>query len=353
MADRNKILYPEWAVIGAGPAGIAAVGQLIDNGVAGTDIVWIDPKFKVGDFGEFWSEVSSNTRVKLFTDFLLKCNSFNYKNRPNPFKIDDLPADETCKLKFMVEPLEYVTAQLQSQVKHINQYVAKINLSERLWHMTMNDESILSAKNVILATGATPRSMTPTNGVEIIDIYDALDSAKLAKKVNNNDRVAVFGSSHSAVILLRELLDLGIKEVVNFYQEPLRFAVPLDGFILFDDTGLKGNTAVWARKNLNGTLPKRLKRVISNDESVDQILPNCSKVIYAVGFNQRAPIISEYPNHKYNPYNGIIAPGLFGAGIGFPESKTDQYGNTELRVGLWKFINYLDKVIPLWLKYGT
>ena len=32
-----------WAVIGAGPAGIAAVGKLLDHGVADKDIVWIDP----------------------------------------------------------------------------------------------------------------------------------------------------------------------------------------------------------------------------------------------------------------------------------------------------------------------
>lgn len=349
----NKKIIQEWAVVGAGPAGIAAVGQLIDNGVPGKQILWIDPKFKNGDFGEYWSEVSSNTTVKLFNDFLVKCKSFNYKKRPKPFKLDNLPANETCKLKFMLEPLEYVTKELQSQVKHVKQYVAKISLSDRLWHMKMTDDSILSAKNVILATGATPRSLPPTNGVEVIDIYDALDTAKLAKKVNKNDCVAVFGASHSAVILLRELLDLGVKQVVNFYREPLRFAVELDDWILFDDTGLKGTTAIWARDNLNGKMPKRLKRVISNDENVDQILPTCTKVIYAVGFNQRAPIISEYPNHKYNPYNGIIAPGLFGIGIGFPESKTDQYGNTELRVGLWKFISYLDKAVPLWLKYGA
>ena len=39
-----------WAVIGAGPAGIAAVGQLIDKGVSGEQILWIDPKFKVAPY---------------------------------------------------------------------------------------------------------------------------------------------------------------------------------------------------------------------------------------------------------------------------------------------------------------
>lgn len=349
MSNRSS----EWAVIGAGPAGIAAVGQLIDNGVDAKDILWIDPKFKVGDFGQYWTSVSSNTVVQLFHNFLSHCKSFEYDKRQKQFALDDLPPEETCKLSYMVEPLAFVTKQIQKQVNCVENSVEKLHLYDRKWHMTMVDQEIYSSKNVILATGAVPRSMPETEGVKTIHIYDALDTAKLAKKVDTNDRVAVFGASHSAVILLRELLDLGVREVINFYREPLRFAVPLDDWILFDDTGLKGTTAVWARENLNGKLPERLRRVISNDENVTQTLPLCTKAIYAVGFTPRSPIIEDYPNYKYCPYNGIIAPGLFGVGIGFPESKTDRYCNTELRVGLWKFISYLDRSVPLWLRYGV
>ena len=61
-----------WAVVGAGPAGIAAVGQLIDHGVKGEDIAWIDPEFNVGLLGRKWRSVSSNTRVSLFIKFLEK-----------------------------------------------------------------------------------------------------------------------------------------------------------------------------------------------------------------------------------------------------------------------------------------
>ena len=41
-----------WTVIGAGPAGIAAVGKLLDHGIAGEDIAWIDPAFAAGDIGD-------------------------------------------------------------------------------------------------------------------------------------------------------------------------------------------------------------------------------------------------------------------------------------------------------------
>jgi cation diffusion facilitator CzcD-associated flavoprotein CzcO len=60
-----------FAVIGAGPAGIATVGQLLDAGIPSDEIAWIDSHFAVGDFGMLWRNVPSNTRVSLFMRFLL------------------------------------------------------------------------------------------------------------------------------------------------------------------------------------------------------------------------------------------------------------------------------------------
>ena len=68
----------EWTVIGAGPAGMAAVGRLIDAGVNSKRIAWIDPHFTVGDFGTKWRGVSSNTRAGLFVKFLHECKAFRY-----------------------------------------------------------------------------------------------------------------------------------------------------------------------------------------------------------------------------------------------------------------------------------
>ncbi len=53
----------EWMIIGAGPAGIAAVGKLIDQGIPPEKIGWMDSHFRVGDLGEKWNRVSSNTKI--------------------------------------------------------------------------------------------------------------------------------------------------------------------------------------------------------------------------------------------------------------------------------------------------
>ncbi|AFJ42920.1 hypothetical protein [Francisella orientalis] len=35
----------KWAVVGAGPAGMTTIGQLLDSGINTKNMLWIDPKF--------------------------------------------------------------------------------------------------------------------------------------------------------------------------------------------------------------------------------------------------------------------------------------------------------------------
>ena len=70
-------------------------------------------------------------------------------------------------------------------------------------------------------------------------------SAVLAGLVTADDTIAVVGSSHSAVLVLMNLLNMepGPK-VVNLYRSPLQYARfvdggPPDGYIVRDNTGLK------------------------------------------------------------------------------------------------------------------
>jgi hypothetical protein len=123
-------------------------------------------------------------------------------------------------------------------------------------------------------------------------------------------------------------------------------------WILFDNTGLKGHAAEWAHQHIDGNLPTNLARYFSDEANIARYLPECDKVIYATGFTQRNNIaISHYAHTDYNPHVGIIGPGLFGLGIGYPQEKPDPFGSTEMQVGLWKFMTYLNKVMPVWFKY--
>lgn len=346
-------MFYTWTIIGAGPSGIAAIGKLIDQGIAPKDIAWIDSCFSVGDFGTIWREVPSNTTVKLFLHFLRAAKSFNYKNCPIDFEINHANPLETCYLELMAKPLQWVTDHLKEKVNSMKGIAENLSLQNRIWHITLKGNELIHSKNVILAIGAEPKNLA-FNTPAMIPLQHALNMQKLSSHVNSNETIAVFGSSHSAVLALRNLVEHRVKKIINFYLEPLRYAVYLDNWILFDDTGLKGTTADWAREHIDGTLPANLERHYSNRENIEHILPQCDKVIYAVGFERRAlPIIQDSGHLDYVNECGIIAPGLFGIGIAFPQAKTNPIGLLEYRVGLWKFMEYLNEILPIWLKYST
>ncbi|MGQ3888050.1 FAD/NAD(P)-binding protein [Legionella sp. CNM-1927-20] len=344
------IQYFKWAVIGAGPAGIAAVGKLIDAGVQPEDILWVDPYFKVGDLGRLWSNVSSNTTVDKFNRFLYASSAFNYHVIAEQFNLANLLRDKTCVLREIVDPLQWVTKQLCNKVVSKVDTIKCMIIDNKKWILSTDSNKFI-ASQVILATGSVPSTLNYSN-VTNLPLEIAVDKQKLKKVIDLNFTYGVFGSSHSAIMIIRNLVELGAKQVINFYRSPCRYAIDMGEWILFDNTGLKGETAAWARESIDGVLPSNLVRynILAND--VRPYLATCDQVVYAVGFERRNTItINGLSYFPYDPHVGIIAPGVFGLGIAYPELKADPFGIVETQVGLWKFMTYLDKVMPAWLEY--
>jgi cation diffusion facilitator CzcD-associated flavoprotein CzcO len=339
----------KWTVIGAGPAGIAAVGRLLDHGIAAEKIAWIDPEFTAGDLGDKWRAVPSNTVASLFLDYLNASPSFRFHEAP-PFKLTDVDPGETCLLDLIAEPLVWISEHLQQRVTALRTTATELYLQNGQWTV-QSEQGAIASEKVILAVGATPKKLAYPDLVEIpVDV--ALDPEKLAQQSLEGLIVAVFGSSHSTMIALPHLLDQPVKKVVNFYRSPLRYAVNMGDWTLFDDIGLKGRAADWARENIDGVYPQRLDRVSIHDPEFEDRLAECDLVVYTVGFERRQlPLTPQWGRLDYNPTNGIIAPGLFGFGIAFPECRPDPWGSMQHRVGLYKFMTYLNTVLPLWMSY--
>ncbi len=339
-----------WTVIGAGAAGIAAVGKLLDQGIPPEKIAWIDPAFAAGDLGQKWRSVSSNTIAGTFLSFLNGSGAFRFSEAP-PLALQEVNPDETCALALVAEPLVWITEHLRERVDVFETTATALRLQRRQWTI-QTKQQLVASENVVLAVGAVPKKLSYPH-LEEIPVEVALDPEKLAQQPLHGATVAVFGSSHSSMIGLPHLLRHPVEKVINFYRSPLKYAVYLDDWILFDDTGLKGRAAVWARENIDGAFPERLERCWVSGPEFEEKLAECDRAVYTVGFERRKlPETPQWGQLEYNQQNGILAPGLFGLGIAFPEYAEDPYGFGQYRVGLQKFMDYLNSVLPLWLVYG-
>ncbi|KAN0004205.1 hypothetical protein ACTFIZ_010374 [Dictyostelium cf. discoideum] len=383
--SKNK----KWTVIGGGACGIAVIGKLLDNGINVNDLLWIDPEFNGGDIGKKWRTVSSNTTVALFIKFLNACKSFDYENCQIDFNLNHLIPADTCKLSEIADPLQWVTNKLIHDkkvpiIKGLVNQVSKINEdnNNNNWSLSIksnnDDNKIINiiSENVVLTIGAEPLTLPlpilneskqqqkqqqqqQQQQQQLITVEQVVNPEELKKVCKKDDIVAVYGSSHTAIIALYNIVAIGSK-IINFYRSPLKYAEYYDDWILYDNTGLKGYSAEWAKEHLEKNPTNLIERIqVDNKELVENKLLNCTKVVYAIGFERRDSInikLNENQewinssNLKYNQSNGIISNhGLFGIGIAFPQFKPDRVGNLEYNVGLWKFMVYLDQVLPLWL----
>lgn len=347
------MISPEWTVIGAGPAGIVTIGKLLDFGCDPQKILWVDPAFEVGDFGQKWSEVLGNTDIALFRDYLNSCKSFCFEEFDKNTQIYQIPSGETCKLAHAVEPLKWITNNLVKKVPTLKEFIKDLKYQEGGWVFQTSSGPIKS-KRIVLATGAEPKKLDLKGSASTeISIENALNPSLLKNCCNESDVVGVFGSSHSAIVAMYNLIDTKVKKVINFYRSPLKYTLFAENYTLYLYNGIKGYAAEWAQKNLEEKLPDNLERIHLTDQNLQKKLDECTKIIYAVGFKQQVfPKILPYENLSYDHYAGILAKGLFGIGVGFPELRQDALGTSEYAVGLIDFAEYMDKVLKIWHSYA-
>lgn len=302
------------------------------------------------------------------------------------------------------------------------------------WDVKLNDGEPVLASRLILCTGSSPISKPlpilerlRLASLQEINLDTALAPSILARtfepgaaasQPSPSPTVAVVGASHSAILVLMNLVELARTShprlrIKWFTRNRLRYAEYMDGWILRDNTGLKGQAAEWARQNLDfdfddddddnhnafadrspvRDLVTRVWTAGGREEQAYQTeLPGCTHIVQAVGYenhplpqlhvigpHDRAakPLDVEFDHETGRFFEspgsataaaaagaasagagaGAVAakekreyvPGIFGAGIAFPERVVDPHGNVEYAVGFWKFMKYVSRVAPGWL----
>lgn len=419
LATHARPQHYEAVVVGAGPAGVTCMGNLLERRVG--PILWVDDGFDGGRVNRYYREVPSNTKVKLFIDFATAVQPFrkivsgqSSRGRwdepedhetvdcAKPDKLQHmrvLEQEKGCSLSHAADMMLMLTDGLRRMpgvVSHVGRMSEAI-LDERSsqWSVRIegrDSSSPVTAKRLVLCTGASPKQPAlPISipDIESLDLDTVLSPSRLHHALSplgpptGPKTVAVVGASHSAILVLMNLCKLAstVKPDLRvrwFTRHPLRYAVYMDGWILRDNTGLKGEAAAWAKANLepeifaNSDVSKYIEPISyeagAEAETFAEHMSDCDYYIQAIGY-ERDPLpslrtssgkeIAPMYNHEtgdfsYNPTGDDTdasakkLPGVYGAGIAFPERVRDPHGNVEMAVGMFKFMKYVKRVSPSW-----
>ncbi|KAL4453897.1 hypothetical protein ABPG74_003780 [Tetrahymena malaccensis] len=366
-SNLQESLY-EYCVVGAGPAGICAIAKILERNVNPKKILWIDPQFQVGAFGREWAGVPGNTSVesyiKVNQEIFKILNKLDSQNIPK-FDIDAMPLKATCALEVAAEPMQYITERFLKIVCSQRSIVKKISRTNLGWALLLENGDNAFSNRIILSVGVKSRTVDlpkkESQHIKIVPVEEIVDEQRLKKISKGMKKVAVIGSSHTAALATMHLLQAGLT-VCQFINAPYKYAQPItlnnQKSTLFDNTGLKGQVAEFTKKLTTDLVQGQYKKTIhffkSDEQNLKKILPKCSHLVFAIGFEPNNTIqIEDYfdQNLTHDPLTSILRDGIFGIGISYPLQQLN-CGILEYQVGYGKFWNTInDYIINIWASY--
>ena len=401
-------------VIGAGPGGLATLASLLDAGTS--SVIWIDRTFNGGRLNSLYREISSwvppprlhdagdpyeltcrNTKAGIYLDAIHSSPTCTRiaDAAPHPNAIDGLKAidrDETCELSLAGDMVMLLTKGLLATAAvdnifgevedarwsvSINAFDLMLMIQDSSWTVTIPGHDRVTAPRLFLCTGShpTPSSFHTQYNPDLtpLDLDQCMVRSTLPSLFPSDrpSTIAVIGNSHSGILVCRNIYELSSSHtrdirILNFRRRGIRFAEYRDDGIVFDNTGLKGATADWARDVMEKHPDEAILQQIELDDE-DAVyrahLPKCTHIVYAIGYTpsayprlyvdgRRIDQDVEFDMHT----SGFrilgteeVVKGLFGCGIAFPELVKDPEGHVEAAVGLAKFFKFAERVKGDWV----
>ena len=286
----------KYCIVGFGIAGQILILELLKAGVPKNEIIICDETFLGGDLTIKYGSVLSNTpwwktkkALEIYTSDL-----------------PDYPTDKCTPVR------EIVKACLQTALKAtegIDKLTTTVLSLEPGWTIKHIFGSF-TAEKVFLTIGAAEKTIDLP--LPKIPLHIALDKQQLINHINPNDKITVFGTSHSGTIILDNLNQLSTPTTAVYKgQGPFIFESERYG-------GLKEASEVHAKAILNGEYPNITLIPWSDPISVYKILSKTTKIICATGFESKSPFGKEYI--EYDPATAEIraGPNIYGFGIAYP-----------------------------------
>lgn len=294
-------------IIGCGATGYLLLYNLQKNGVYPEQIFIVDPTFLGGDMCEQWCCVRSNTTWQQLLSAVPLQSTI-------PERFSSIAPDSPCVLRHYIDYLREVVKPYMMKCNLHSTYASKVEFQENKWTITLQTkERCLEADILLLATGSEPKHLDLP--YPVLSLATALNKEKLQQFVSKGQHILVFGTAHSATLIVQNLVDCGAS-VTNFYATPKPFYFDRDG----DYDGLKQDAAATADRILKRELPVELVS-IQDTAGVIRHTRNVDAVVYAIGFQARNPFGLKDYNVETGQINGTST--AWGFGIAYPNRAPD------------------------------
>jgi hypothetical protein len=299
----------EICIIGSGAAGILLLLNLEANNVVPEKVTIVDPYHDGGELARSWSHVRSNTTWRQILEAAPP-----KKELPSPWK--ELDPEQPCDLWYVIRYLQWLVKSYYNKCNiHTGQVNKIIQREDKRWELMIQGSSHSLVTDIVcFTTGSEPKSLDCP--FRSIPLSIALDENRLKHFVSSEDNVLLFGTAHSATLIVKNLVNLGAK-VTNFYLPPKPFFFAKDG----DYDGLKQDAAVIAEKILNKEYPNVQLVSVHDTAAVIRASKQATAAIYAIGFQSRNLLgFTDYDELTGRLKNVTNA---WGFGIAYPNQATD------------------------------
>ena len=332
-------------IIGAGASGILLLLLLHQANINMKDIVIVDPHFDGGALQRSWATVISNTpwiaTIEAIQTYL--------PSYTIPKWALEIPSDKPTPLAKIAQLLRDLSAPLMSSCKKVKGTVKELHCDSEWsnWKIIVQsaENTIhLQSDRIILAQGAVPKYFDYS--VPAIPLEIALDPRRLQSYIQPNDTVLVFGTSHSGILVMKNLVDCSASSVIGIYRGPKPFLWARDG----DYTGVKLEAATIADDIVDNKYPSIQLIPFENIYTMIQETRKATWAVFSMGFTLDTQLkifvdSTEFSTKNYDPHSGKISsvPNAWGFGIAYPSRAPD---GVNYDVGISSFLEYFSKQIP-------
>jgi len=332
-------------IIGAGVSGLILILLLAERGVPLNNLCIVDPYFDGGDLIRKWPYVISNTPWSTTLNSIKTyCPSAKI-----PKWAQDLPLDKPTPVYIIVKLIRECAKPVLEKVRRIHGSVTSANWStpKSLWTVSIKKEQTtetIEVKGLCLLYGANPKELDIS--IPSIPLDIALDVNKLQKYIEPTDKVIVFGTRHSGVHVLKNLVDCSANSIIGLYKDVKPFLFARDG----EYDGIKIDAATIADEILANKYPSIKMLSISNLSTMLRETRSADWVVYAIGFEPRhtIPLLIDEAKintkFEYDKTGKILDyPSTWGFGFAYPSQAPDEI---HWDVGVSSFLEHIHRQLP-------